>query len=57
MTHIQPLLEEIFDFGWRNLEQLSYAEKLDLAQRQIAARIGSDIYFEIVVSDEPSTTP
>ena len=48
---MQPVLEDILDFGWRELSQLGYSEKLDLAKREIGNRIGSDIYFEIVVAD------
>lgn len=54
---VQPLLEDILDFGWRELSQLGYSEKLDLAKREIGNRIGSDVYFEIVVADEISTAP
>jgi hypothetical protein len=48
---IQPLLQDILDFDWRDVKHLSYPEKLELAKRQIGSRIGSDTYFEIVITD------
>ncbi len=53
--HLQPLLDDTLDFGWTEIDRLSYSEKLSLAKREIGAKIGSDVYYEIVIDDEIST--
>ena len=50
---LQPLMDDMLDFDWRHLNELTYLEKLEMAKQMIRRRIGTDILFEVVVEDQP----
>ncbi len=50
---LQPLMEDMLDFDWKHLNDLTYLEKLEMAKQRIRRRIGTDILFEVVVEDRP----